>query len=61
MVDVNMDCTNCRFSRPHISDHEEEGPILKCHRYPPVVMATEEEIIQTFPSADEWCGEWSPA
>lgn len=55
---MELDCTNCRFSRPSISDIPEESLILKCHRYPPTLLVDGDGLLQSFPSADEWCGEW---
>jgi hypothetical protein len=55
---VDAECAQCRFSRPTISDNPEEGPILKCHRYPPTLMVIDDEVIQAYPDANEWCGEF---
>lgn len=55
---VVPECATCYYSRAVISDEEDEGPILKCHRFPPLLFVFEDEIIQAFPDADEWCGEY---
>ncbi len=55
-------CASCRFSQV---DHEpgegyDDGPLLRCHRYPPTVMGVEGEVVQTWPNvqAVDWCGEY---
>lgn len=50
-------CMNCRFSRPALSDEDNEL-MLKCHRYPPVLLVLDGDVIQAYPDAAEWCGEW---
>lgn len=54
-----LSCSNCNYSRPAISDDPDEGPILKCHRYPPVMFVIDDEVNQSFPDAYEICGEHS--
>jgi hypothetical protein len=54
-------CSNCSFSRPTISDEPTEGPILKCHRYPPQLFILDESVTQAFPDATDACGEWAEA
>ena len=55
---MNEECSVCIFSRVAVSSVEEEGPLLKCHRYPPVVIVFDGDVTQTLPDAEEWCGEW---
>jgi hypothetical protein len=57
-------CVDCRYSR---IDHEEDGgfddgPLLRCHRYPPQVFGFGEQPSQTWPNVtpDDWCGEYRP-
>jgi hypothetical protein len=52
-----MTCAECAHSRPALTDVENE-PILKCHRYPATIFVFDGEIAQTYPEADEPCGEW---
>lgn len=56
-----MNCTTCRYSQ---IDHDpgegfDDGPLLRCHRYPPTVVALGDEPVQTWPNvgANDWCGE----
>lgn len=55
-------CVNCRYSRV---DHEpdqgfDDGPLLRCHRYPPTLVVIDGEPAQILPDvrADDWCGEY---
>lgn len=57
---IEHSCATCRHSRPVLSDIEEEGPLLKCHRYPAQMLVVDGDVIQAQPDADEPCGEWSP-
>ena len=41
-----------------MSDNVSDGLILKCVRYPPVLLVINEEAIQTRPDAVGWCGEF---
>jgi hypothetical protein len=57
-------CVDCRYSQV---DHQEgdgfdDGPLLRCHRYPPQVFALGDEAAQTWPNVtpDDWCGEHRP-
>jgi hypothetical protein len=52
-------CGQCSHAQPVISDDESEGPILKCHRYPPTLFVLDGEVTQAFPDAVDACGEWS--
>ncbi len=52
------DCSTCVFSEPMISDEENEGPLLKCLRYPPTLMRIGQELIQVNPDANTKCGEY---
>lgn len=52
-------CSNCQHSVLGFSDVESEGPLLKCHRYPPTLLVVAGEIAQAFPDAYEVCGEHS--
>lgn len=52
------ECSDCIHSRVTVSDVEEEGPILKCHRFPPVMMVINSQVVQGYPDADQYCGEW---
>jgi hypothetical protein len=56
---MNYDCSTCQHSRPTLTDPPEE-PILKCHRYPPVLLVLNGELLQSWPDAVEPCGEYSP-
>ena len=56
---MNPDCQVCVHSRPVISDVAAEGPLLKCYRYPPVLVVINGEPVQLHPDADESCGEWA--
>lgn len=56
---MNPDCAVCVHSQPAISDDPNEGPLLWCHRYPPQVLITDDEVQAVFPPAMEPCGEWS--
>lgn len=54
-------CADCRYSQV---DHEpdegyDDGPLLRCHRYPPTVFGLDGEATQTWPNvrAEDWCGE----
>lgn len=49
---------SCRFSEPSLVDGDE--PVLKCHRYPPVLLVFEGEPTQAVVQVteDDWCGEW---
>lgn len=56
-----MNCTDCRYSQV---DHDpdggfDDGPLLRCHRYPPSVVAVDGEVVQTWPNVgpEDWCGE----
>lgn len=51
-------CDTCRFARPTISDNPNEGPILKCHRHPPIIINLDGDVVQTNPDAGDWCGEY---
>lgn len=59
-----MNCTSCRFSQV---DHDDEGfvdgPLLRCHRYPPTVASVGDEMAQTWPNVgpEDWCGEYRQA
>lgn len=53
----NPTCANCIHSTPVLSDHPHEGPILKCHRYPPVLIILDGDVSQAHPDAYEVCGE----
>jgi hypothetical protein len=57
-------CTNCRYSRV---DHEPDGsygdgPLLRCHRYPPQLVTMEGMPAQSWPNVgpEDWCGEYEP-
>lgn len=58
-VNEPLTCANCNYAQPAISDEPDEGPLWKCHRYPPTLLVVDDEIIQAFPDADEVCGEHS--
>jgi hypothetical protein len=57
-----MSCPSCCYSQV---DHEDDngfddGPLLRCHRFPPTVIALGGELVQTWPNVKEtdWCGEY---
>lgn len=52
-------CSTCVFAQPVISDVPDQGPIMKCHRYPPLVVFNGDGLVQVWPDADEWCGEYA--
>jgi hypothetical protein len=54
--DCVMQCANCAFYRAESG--EEFG---RCHRYPPVWVATPEGNVSDFPSVDDsdFCGEFT--
>lgn len=56
--EAEASCSRCRHSRPALSD-DGETPLLKCHRYPATVFMLGDEVAQTYPEADEPCGEYS--
>lgn len=52
-------CNGCVYAVPQFGDDEEL--LLRCRRYPPTVLAFNEEIAQTFPDANMRCGEFKLA
>ena len=57
VVEIHEDCTGCVFARPHICD-DGEDLVMKCQRFPPVLMFDGEGVVQTLPDATDWCGEY---
>jgi hypothetical protein len=57
-------CLTCRYSQvDHAPDEGyDDGPLMRCHRYPPQVFALGDEAAQTWPNVgpDDWCGEHRP-
>ena len=51
-------CDTCAFGVPCMLDEGEV--VLKCHRFPPVIVVLDGEVTQVLPQVDEldWCGEW---
>jgi hypothetical protein len=47
------------WSTPTVSDITEEGPLLKCRRFPPGLLVLDGEIVQALPDASNPCGEFS--
>jgi hypothetical protein len=59
---MNARCDECAFHEPAVMD---EGPVIECRRYPPIVTAdasNDQPMVQAWPqmSATDWCGEFSP-
>lgn len=52
------DCVSCVYAVAGLSDEPDEGLLLKCHRYPPVQLVLDGDIVQSFPDAEEPCGEY---
>ncbi len=52
------ECLNCVHSELMISNHKDDGPLLKCLRYPPVVIRMRNELVQVNPDANNKCGEY---
>ncbi len=52
------DCSTCVFSEPTISDDPDEGPLLKCLRYPPSLLWMGDHMVQANPDASARCGEY---
>ncbi len=52
------ECVSCVYSVLGISDDLEDDPILKCHRFPPVIFVIDNEVAQTSPDANYVCGEF---
>jgi hypothetical protein len=53
-------CDGCTYAALSVSDREEEFVVLKCRRYPPVLMLdSNDEILQSFPDATDRCGEFA--
>jgi len=55
-VTVTESCETCKFfSKQGVYSNEGD-----CHRYPPVVIATTNGIVQRHPNASiyNWCGEY---
>lgn len=58
-----MNCTSCRYSQVDHGSEDEgfmDGPLLRCHRFPPAVFALDDVASQTWPNVgpDDWCGEY---
>jgi hypothetical protein len=55
-----VNCTDCRYSQVDTGDDFPDGPLLRCHRYPPQVFTFGDIAGQTWPNVgpDDWCGEW---
>jgi hypothetical protein len=55
------DCSSCRFSRVDYMEGEgyDDGPLMRCHRYPPQIFVVDGDPAQTWPNIgpDDWCGE----
>jgi hypothetical protein len=51
-------CEGCVYANPAISDIEEEGPLMFCHRYPPQLFILDGELTQAYPQALNGCGEY---
>lgn len=59
-------CSDCRYAIGFIADknvagEEDPTPIIECHRYPPVMQATEDELVMLWPqvAVNDWCGEFT--
>jgi hypothetical protein len=55
-----LSCVDCHHAAVSVSDIESEGPLLFCHRYPPVLFILDGHVTQAHPEADEICGEFTP-
>jgi hypothetical protein len=59
-----VSCTSCRYSQVDHSDDGgfDDGPLLRCHRYPPQVIGVGDDVVQTWPNVGpgDWCGEHDP-
>ena len=53
---VMLDCASCIYANPVFSD-DENKPLLKCFRYPPVIFLLGDQVAQARPDAADWCGE----
>ncbi len=53
-------CGTCAHSEVKVTD---DGPVLECRRFPPVLIVVDDEARRLFPQVDagEWCGEHRPA
>lgn len=60
MNNIKWDCNTCRFSYPLISDNPDQGPIMKCRRFPPQIFVHDGDVTQGYPDAHDGCGEWRP-
>jgi hypothetical protein len=58
-------CADCRYSQiDHDDDGSfEDGPLLRCHRFPPQLLALDGDVAQSWPNVTEtdWCGEHAAA
>jgi hypothetical protein len=58
-------CADCRYSQiDHDDDGSfEDGPLLRCHRFPPQTFGLDGSAAQTWPNVTEtdWCGEHAAA
>lgn len=61
-------CSSCYYAVMQIIDEvcddgEVGDPVMRCFRYPPVLLFDTEvgEVLSLRPDADEWCGEYRPA
>ena len=60
-------CAECRYSMPNLMDYDENGdevvtPVLECRRFPPLMVALEDELVAIRPQVAETdtCGEYQP-
>lgn len=53
------ECIGCIHA--HMDMDGMEDILLKCRRYPPQVLVVDGEVAQTFPDANQRCGEYSAA
>jgi hypothetical protein len=53
---IDGDCDGCMFAFPTVTD--DEDVILKCRRFPPVLLVADNQPVQMFPDAVNRCGEY---
>lgn len=52
-------CGTCALAEVKVT---EDGPVLECRRFPPLLVVIEDDLRRLFPQVDaeEWCGEYQP-